>query len=105
MVSLIAMPGEITSVLPAVVAFGTTPSLGALKGLLVDVVHAVSEPLNAVVQPAGSTGALAIKVLDGNRHEGSERERVGNRAETGGTILQRQRQRDGAAAGAAGGEV
>src|SRR5664279_847785 len=51
------MVGLTNSVLPMLVSSGANASLGALTGLVVEVTHATSIPVAAVVHPAGSAGA------------------------------------------------
>src|SRR6478735_5154264 len=50
--------GEISSVLPTPLGSGAKASLGAVSGVVVDVTHGDSVPVAAVVQPAGSAGAV-----------------------------------------------
>jgi hypothetical protein len=52
-----AIVGEINSVLPMVVGSGANVSLGAVSGVVVEVTHGTSAPLDTVVHPAGSAGA------------------------------------------------
>jgi len=50
--------GEISSVLPTAFGSGAKASFGAVSGVVVDVTHGLSAPVAAVVQPAGSAGAV-----------------------------------------------
>jgi len=50
--------GEVSSVVPGLPTLVTKASLGALLGLVVEVVHAGSDPVVATVQPAGRAGAV-----------------------------------------------
>jgi hypothetical protein len=58
-----AIDGVTSSVLPTLFGSGAKASLDALEGLVVEVTHGLSTPLAAVVQPAGSAGAVTPSKL------------------------------------------
>src|SRR4051812_11832459 len=55
-----ANDGVISSVLPTAAGSGANASFGAVSGDVVDVTHADSAPVAAVVQPAGNAGAVTL---------------------------------------------
>jgi hypothetical protein len=55
--------GVINSVLPTAAGSGAKASFGAVSGVVVDVTHGDSAPVDAVVQPAGSAGAVTPSKL------------------------------------------
>ncbi len=52
------MVGLVSSVRPMLPGSGAKASLGALKGVVVDVTHGDSTPLAVVAHPAGSAGPI-----------------------------------------------
>jgi hypothetical protein len=61
-----AKDGLTSSVLPTLFGSGAKASFGALDGFVVEVTQGTSTPLDAVVQPAGSAGALTASKFSEN---------------------------------------
>ena len=57
------MLGETSVLLPVLAPFGVNAALGAVSGLVVDVVQFAPPPVNDVVHPAGKPGAGELRLL------------------------------------------